>query len=889
MLNTTRSTSTLALTAATLALLVTASLTPPAADAGAQDLDWYIGQDGSKIFELTADAAGNAYTTGQAVNMTNFGNGYVLDGAPNGTRSHYVWKIDPLGVTAWAVIMPSSGLDVRSSLIEVGGSDNVVTAGYVPEGGAIDFDPGPAVEQLTGTGVQDTFIHKLDGNGTLVWVKTFVGGDNRPFELKIDAAGNVYVQGSYQDTVDFDPGPDVFNLSSPGVESSYLAKLDPAGNLLWAVDGIFGHLWFLANGDLAVGGRFSGTVDLDPGPGVSSHTASGAGDGFVMRLTSSGDFVWAQVFPSTPGSEVSINDIVADATDSLYLGFYFTGAFDADPGPGVSTLTSAGQQDFAVVKLTDAGDFLWGAAAGGTAYDNVHDLVANRSGGVTAFGTFQSPDVDFDPGTGTHLLTAHGLDSYLWQLSATGDLAAVGHIPCGSGLQGATNGAGALYFAGSRRCSTGDVDDLDPGEGTFAGSHDWIVVKLGGPPELSVAPLIPGAELETVDVDVDLATSGNAIAATAFSVDYDETCLSFDDTDGDADDIPDDMTFHVAGDFSVTVFHDLGDADGEIDVSITDLAPPIATLADGALLTITFTATCEPAIDATIIAPVAFSSDPSATFGDNLAGDVDGTTTDGSVEIWPGPRGDCNRNDLVTAADLIGEALEIFDGDGDFWADVVGSTFAGSPVGCDANDDATVNAGDISCTILLIFGGTCGGLAPTGDTAFDPRTAPLLGLKGAYRDKAGTSTRRVANETSTRRVANETLWLPVVFSPGAHAISSVAFSLDLAKGVGFDPFDGDGDGLPDALRFGRGGRPDLVEVRYDRSDRDGELDLVLADYGTAFARGLLLEVALETAPEARQQPARFAKTPAASFGNTLGQAVPGHVIEARPGLTTGRK
>ncbi len=105
----------------------------------------------------------------------------------------------------------------------------------------------------------------------------------------------------------------------------------------------------------------------------------------------------------------------------------------------------------------------------------------------------------------------------------------------------------------------------------------------------------------------------------------------------------------------------------------------------------------------------------------------------------------------------------------------------------------------------------------------------------------------------------------------------------------FDDRDGDGDGLPDALRFGRNGRPDLVEVRYDRSDRDGELDLVVADYGTTFARGLLLEIAVEPASsESRQPPARFAETPEASFGNSLGQAVPGHVIEAGPGLTVNK-
>ncbi len=81
-------------------------------------------------------------------------------------------------------------------------------------------------------------------------------------------------------------------------------------------------------------------------------------------------------------------------------------------------------------------------------------------------------------------------------------------------------------------------------------------------------------------------------------------------------------------------------------------------------------------------------------------------------------------------------------------------------MGCDANDDTLIDAGDVSCTVLLIFGNTCGGspfAAPT-----DPMSAPLLGLERPRRDLDGT------------------LWLPVVFSAGDHAVSSVAFSLDLA-------------------------------------------------------------------------------------------------------------
>ena len=407
----------------------------------------------------------------------------------------------------------------------------------------------------------------------------------------------------------------------------------------------------------------------------------------------------------------------------------------------------------------------------------------------------------------------------------------------------AVSGSGDVYLAGGGSDNAFEIGSADP--------------------ELSVAPLIPGAELETVDVDVDLTTNGSSIAATAFSIDYDESCLSFDDTDGDADNIPDDLAFNLPAGFAVTAFHDLGDTDGEIDVSIADLAPPIATLADDAILTITFTSTCSPATGATIVAPVGFSSDPAATFSDDLAIDIAGTTADGSVEIWSGPRGDCNSTGALSAADLIADALEIFDGDGTFWADVVGSTYVGSPVGCDANDDTAVDAGDISCTILLIFGGDCGGGARI---AYDSKTSPTLSLGRAYEGKDGR------------------LWIPLRFAAGNHGISSTAFSLNLAnRGLAFDPFDGDGDGMPDSIRFPNG-RPDLVDVRYDARDRRGELDLTIADFDSVLAHGVLLEIAVEPKRQvAMQRQVRFSKAPTATFGDVLGRAVEGRTVNGPRG------
>ncbi len=75
------------------------------------------------------------------------------------------------------------------------------------------------------------------------------------------------------------------------------------------------------------------------------------------------------------------------------------------------------------------------------------------------------------------------------------------------------------------------------------------------------------------------------------------------------------------------------------------------------------------------------------------------------------PRGDCNADDVVDAADISGLVLEIFDGDGMAPGAVPGGTFAGDPIGCNANADPLVDAGDLSCTARLILG-SGGGCVP---------------------------------------------------------------------------------------------------------------------------------------------------------------------------------
>lgn len=62
------------------------------------------------------------------------------------------------------------------------------------------------------------------------------GGNNIPPLTKSDAVGNVYVLGSFCQPFDADPGSGTFTLTADNnnYDDTYLIKLDPNGNFLWA-------------------------------------------------------------------------------------------------------------------------------------------------------------------------------------------------------------------------------------------------------------------------------------------------------------------------------------------------------------------------------------------------------------------------------------------------------------------------------------------------------------------------------------------------------------------------------------------------------------------------------------------------------------------------------
>ncbi len=310
-------------------------------------------------------------------------------------------------------------------------SGNVYTTGYFS--GIVDFDPGPATHTVTpaaGALGQDAFLLKQDASGALVWVRHF-GGFPGSFgtSVTVDAFGNVYATGCFNDTVDFDPGTSVYNLISTENTAIYIAKYDTAGNFIWAkaFDGPGGMQASFSiatdpEGNIYTAGYFIDTTDFDPGPDtVYLRVAGGTGDSdaFISKLDSAGNFIWVKQMGGT--SQDGAHSLALDRFGNLLLTGYFGETADLDPGQQTALFTSNGDVDVFVAKIDTAGNFIWAKQVGSTDNDRPASLAVDPWGNPHITGYF-SARVDFDPGTGIDNRTPAGnWDGFLLKLDSAGN------------------------------------------------------------------------------------------------------------------------------------------------------------------------------------------------------------------------------------------------------------------------------------------------------------------------------------------------------------------------------------------------------------------------------------------------------------------------------------
>ena len=387
---------------------------------------WAINWGGTSVAGgngVAVDSNGNIFVSGEIWGTTDLDPGPGVDEhpVPKEVLMHiFLSKFDPDGNfiwgRSWGAAEPAYGNGVAADA-----NGNVYVTGAYRD--TVDFDPGPGVDQHTTKGLKDIFLSKFDSNGNFIWVRTLGAARFADSHgVAIDLNGNACVTGNFSMSIDFDPGLEA--IKTNGEYDVYIGKFDSEGNFIWgrtfggADDDHGNSVAFDPNGNVYIAGRFSGTVDLDPGAGVDEHTSEGGTDIFLSRLDPDGNFLWACTWGGSTSDHS--REVTVDSDGNAYIAGRFSGTVDFDPGSGVNEHTSDDEFDAFLSKFDSTGSLLWAINLGGARYSEGDGVAVDGSGNPYITGRFDGT-LDFDPGPGVDEHTVAGSqDIFLCKFDSNG-------------------------------------------------------------------------------------------------------------------------------------------------------------------------------------------------------------------------------------------------------------------------------------------------------------------------------------------------------------------------------------------------------------------------------------------------------------------------------------
>lgn len=420
--------------------------------------------------------------------------------------------------------------NVYSNSIELDSAGNIYTIGSFS--GTVDFNPSSSNATWLSSPLvgYSYYIQKLDSVGNLVWVRSVDIASGSLYKIDIDLTGRLYIIGNFEDSVDIDPGSSVHMLYSNGDYDAFVLKLSANGNFIWAKsfggpeDDVVRDIVVDSQGNVYTHGYFKDTVDFDPGVGVCTYIAGN--DAFIQKLDKDGNFVWAKTFHGSEGyTDGTAIDL--DSEGNVYCtGDFFGTGIDFDPGLGVVPPPSNSSNMY-FVKLDSIGSFIWArfsTRVGIGGYANPYAMVVDRFNNIFITG-FSWPNIDFDPGPDTLLLTE---STFIQKYDENGNFLWARSYGFGDNpMSLATDTFGNIYSTGLFQDST----DLDPGPdtlnfytyGPYSHSYGAYIQKLNQNGDLIWAGVLAGNNGGSVGFEISTDKIGNVLLLGDYggTVDFD--------------------------------------------------------------------------------------------------------------------------------------------------------------------------------------------------------------------------------------------------------------------------------------------------------------------------------------------------------------------------------
>jgi hypothetical protein len=297
-------------------------------------------------------------------------------------------------------------------------------------------------------------------------------------DIAMDAQGNVYLTGAFQDSMNMANGGPAEYMYGPGFRDIFLAKYDATGAKQWAFS--IGNLawdrgWSMTldnQANVYAGGVFSRKADFDPGPDSTILTSNPAGfwpDGYLAKYSTNGELQWAKHLltarnrsASQTATLLSITGMEIDNNGDLVIGGAFWDTVWLAPNQMI--VSDGALADMFIAKYDADGNFIWAKQMGGSGDQRIQSLSTDPQGNIYTTGFFFGSPY-FDAPGGTTVSTQGSEDIFLAKYNSSGALlwaqgfGSVNGSPTSteSGLDVGTDDMGNVYFTG-RLLGAADFD-----------------------------------------------------------------------------------------------------------------------------------------------------------------------------------------------------------------------------------------------------------------------------------------------------------------------------------------------------------------------------------------------------------------------------------------------
>jgi hypothetical protein len=288
---------------------------------------------------------------------------FAVAGSSANSSSACVLGLHLDGTVAWQKSYSAGGT-------ELAGLDAAPGGGFIFAGST----------STMGAGGWDAWVVRLDGDGAVVWQKTFGGtADDYSYVVRATSDGGFVVLGTSRS---FNGGP--LNL--------WIIKLTSAGAVTW-------QKTLLNPTD-----QFATDIRETSGGGYIIAAISTVGptgdDGALVRLNADGSLAWQKRYGTSTDTTIEEAWAVVPALDG---GFLFAGG--VQPVAGVSRAW--------VVKVDSTGALAWQKSCGGGIYEKVFAAEAKPDGTFLLGGVTEQGSAS--PGSRLWMLAIDGAGGILWQ------------------------------------------------------------------------------------------------------------------------------------------------------------------------------------------------------------------------------------------------------------------------------------------------------------------------------------------------------------------------------------------------------------------------------------------------------------------------------------------